>query len=65
MKDTFVFYSGRVPETITLSAHGEKTVQSNCIRCHETTVEKIDPERMCWQCHRFLQHGRAGGRLTN
>jgi cytochrome c nitrite reductase small subunit len=65
MKDTFVFYSGRVPETITLSAHGEKTVQSNCIRCHETTVEKIDPERMCWQCHRFLQHGRAGDRLTN
>lgn len=65
MKDALVFYSGKVPETITLSGHGEKVVQTNCIRCHETTVEKIDPERMCWQCHRWLQHNQAGDRLMN
>jgi cytochrome c nitrite reductase small subunit len=64
MKDVYLFYSGRVPETITLSAHGEKTVQSNCARCHETTVEKIDRTRNCWECHRWLQHSLAGTRLT-
>jgi cytochrome c nitrite reductase small subunit len=60
-----VFYSGKVPEKITLSDHGEKVLQTNCIRCHGTTVEKIDPARQCWQCHRWLQHSRAGIRLTN
>ena len=64
MKDVFVFYSGRVPEMITLSKHGEKTVQSNCTRCHASIVEKIDQTRNCWECHRRLQHSLAGSRLT-
>lgn len=64
MKDMFIFYSGRVPETITLSLHGERTVQSNCARCHETAVEKIDRTRNCWECHRWLQHNLAGSRMT-
>lgn len=65
MKDAMVFYSGSVPERITLSEHGQKVVRSNCIRCHGTAVEKIDSERLCWQCHRWLQHSQAGVRLTN
>ncbi|RPH51381.1 MAG: cytochrome c nitrite reductase small subunit [Desulfobacteraceae bacterium] len=64
MKDVFIFYSGRVPETIRLSAHGERTVRSNCTRCHETIVDKIDRTRNCWECHRRLQHSLAGTRLT-
>ena len=65
MKDVFVFYSGRVPEMITLSKHGKKTVQSNCSRCHATIVEKIDQSRNCWECHRWLKHSLAGTRLTD
>lgn len=64
MKDVVVFYSGRVPETIEISPRMERTVQANCIRCHETRVEMIDRQRKCWECHRFLQHQLAGIRQT-
>jgi len=64
MKDVVVFYSGRVPETITISPRQERTVQANCIRCHEARVDKIDRQRKCWDCHRFLQHHLAGVRQT-
>ncbi len=65
MKDVVVFYSGRTPETITLSERGRRFVQANCIRCHSERVAMIDQERDCWECHRFLQHSLAGVRLTN
>ncbi len=64
MKDVFVFYSGRTPETINISDRGKKFVQDNCIRCHAERVSMIDQERPCWECHRFLQHNLAGVRLT-
>jgi len=60
MKDVVVFNSGHVPEHITLSEHGKKTVQANCIRCHENTVEMIDQDRPCWDCHRRIMHRRSG-----
>ena len=34
MKDVLFFYSGMVPERITLTDHGATVLQSNCIRCH-------------------------------
>ncbi len=61
MKDVVVFYSGKVPENITASEHAQKTVQQNCIRCHETAVEMIDNERQCWSCHRRMMHLGSGG----
>ena len=60
MKDVVVFNSGRVPEKITISAHGQDVVKQNCIRCHATTVEMIDNDRRCWDCHRRLSHLRSG-----
>jgi len=65
MKDVLVFYSGRTPETITISERGKKFVQANCIRCHTERVAMIDQDRPCWDCHRFLQHQLAGVRMTN
>jgi cytochrome c nitrite reductase small subunit len=65
MKDVLVFYSGRTPETITLSERGRGFVQANCIRCHSERVAMINQERDCWDCHRFLQHHLAGVRLTS
>ena len=60
MKDVVFFNSGFVPETITLSGHGEKVVQENCIRCHEATVVRMDQTRKCWGCHRQLRHRMTG-----
>lgn len=60
LKDVVFFYSGRVPEQIRLTSHGEKVLQANCIRCHQTAVEHIDHERKCWECHRRLMHKRSG-----
>jgi len=64
MKDTVAFYSGRVPERINISSHGQEVVQRNCIRCHESTVAHIDKERLCWQCHRRVAHRGSGQMLT-
>ena len=60
LKDALFFYSGRVPEQIRLTSHGEKVLQGNCIRCHETTVELINHDRQCWGCHRRIAHKLSG-----
>lgn len=59
-KDMVVFYSGTVPERITISSHGEKVLQANCIRCHELAVSMIDRERKCWECHKRITHQLTG-----
>jgi cytochrome c nitrite reductase small subunit len=60
MKDVVVFYSGKVPEKISLSAHGAAVVHENCRRCHEQTVSQIRENRRCWECHRRLSHLTTG-----
>jgi len=60
MKDLIVFHSGKIPEQIKISSHGEKVLQANCIRCHETTVMLMDQERKCWNCHRRITHLHTG-----
>jgi cytochrome c nitrite reductase small subunit len=60
MKDVAFFYSGKVSEHIAISTHGGEVLQTNCIRCHSSTVAMINTERPCWSCHRYLQHRRSG-----
>ncbi|ANA41309.1 MULTISPECIES: cytochrome c nitrite reductase small subunit [Geobacter] len=64
MKDVVAFYSGHVPDPITLSSHGAKVVQQNCVRCHEATVTTMDRTRQCWGCHRQLRHKLTGAMAT-
>lgn len=64
MKDVLFFYSGNVPEQIKLTAHGKKVLQKNCVACHEATVEMVNQERTCWECHRRLMHKRSGAMQT-
>ncbi len=64
LKDVIVFYSGQVPELIKVSSHGQKVLQANCIRCHETTVMFVDTKRKCWDCHRREMHMHTGIRET-
>lgn len=64
IKDVALFYSGAVPEHITITKHGKEVLQANCIRCHEQTVAQIDHERKCWECHRRIMHTRSGAMQT-
>jgi cytochrome c nitrite reductase small subunit len=64
LKDVGLFYSGMVPERITLTAHGAKVLQQNCVRCHEQTVTMIGTERACWSCHRRIAHRLTGAMQT-
>lgn len=64
MKDVVCFHSGQVPERIELSSHGASVVQENCIRCHLSTVARMDTTRRCWGCHRQLRHRMSGVRAT-
>jgi cytochrome c nitrite reductase small subunit len=64
LKDVALFYSGQVPERITITEHGKKVLQQNCIRCHEQTVAGIDQQRNCWECHRRVMHTRSGALQT-
>lgn len=63
--DVFVFSTGRTPDLIRANDRSQKIIQSNCIRCHEKTVESIvmgtQPfDRNCWDCHRDVAHGKRG-----
>ena len=60
LKDVAFFYSGSVPEQIKLTSHGAKVLQANCIRCHQSTVEFVNHDRKCWECHRRIAHKRSG-----
>ena len=64
MKDVVFFYSGHVPEDIHITMHGQNTVQANCIRCHETAVDRMNTSRLCWDCHRGITHKKTGSILT-
>jgi len=63
--DVVHFYSGNVPEKIQASEHAKKTIQANCIRCHEGMVSAITiADRKCWDCHKRTSHRQAGLRET-
>jgi cytochrome c nitrite reductase small subunit len=64
LKDVAFFYSGQVPDRITLTAHGADVLQRNCVRCHEQTVMLIGTERQCWSCHRRIAHRLSGAMQT-
>lgn len=63
--DVYVFSTGQTPEMIRANKHSQEIIQTNCIHCHEKTVESIvmgeQPfERNCWDCHRDVAHGERG-----
>lgn len=64
MKDVLFFYSGAVPERITISNHGAAVLKANCIRCHATLVSQMDTSRTCWHCHRRMTHSGTGALQT-
>jgi len=58
LRHLYYFYTNQIPDPIRLSAHGSKTVQENCLRCHGPLLERVSQEdRRCWECHRAVPHG--------
>jgi cytochrome c nitrite reductase small subunit len=65
MHDVFVFSTGQTPQVIRASESSKRIIQSNCIRCHQDTVESMlagaqEFDRYCWDCHRAVAHGERG-----
>lgn len=58
------------PEVIRIKEMGRDVVHQNCIRCHENQVtdaklasqverhEAHRTDRLCWECHREVPHGK-------
>src|SRR5215208_2006343 len=64
-KDVYAFTTGTIPVAIRASEKTKGIIQSNCLRCHQDTVESIvmgpQPfDRNCWECHRNVSHGARG-----
>jgi len=58
IKDSYVYYSGNIPVKIRLNSD-PALIQQNCLRCHQDLTRnlKMDPDRNCFDCHRFTPHG--------
>ncbi len=64
-KDVFLHFSGLGDGNDTsLTGHGKKVLQANCIRCHIDMVSHINNKRSCIDCHRTLSHRRTALTLT-
>jgi cytochrome c nitrite reductase small subunit len=64
-KDVYAFTMGNIPVAIRASEKTKVIIQTNCVRCHQDTVETLmlDPQsvdRYCWECHRNVSHGERG-----
>ncbi len=47
------------PRSDTFFTSRRKTIQKNCVRCHEGVVSAISVDTMnCWDCHRKQFHNR-------
>lgn len=63
LKDVVFFYGGitRDAGEIRASAHAERVLSGNCLRCHGSMLARVDTEgRRCWDCHRDVPHKGAG-----
>ncbi|HSJ86820.1 MAG TPA: cytochrome c nitrite reductase small subunit [Anaerolineales bacterium] len=64
-KDVYAFTTGNSPVAIRASEKTKDIIQTNCLRCHEDTVESVTMgaqpfDRNCWDCHRDVSHGTRG-----
>ncbi|MBF0344000.1 MAG: cytochrome c nitrite reductase small subunit [Nitrospirae bacterium] len=55
---SYAYLMDKDPLSIRISKHGEETVLTNCIRCHQQMVSNIvhDKDRKCWDCHKSVFH---------
>lgn len=71
LRHATIFTLRREPQVIRIRHAGIGVVQENCIRCHdqilhgfkylagESIQHREATERLCWDCHREVPHGRV------
>jgi cytochrome c nitrite reductase small subunit len=72
-RHAFMFTFRLEPQVIRIHSAGQRVVQENCVRCHDSSVhmtqlpavsgddvQAVDGLR-CWACHRETPHGRVRG----
>lgn len=71
LRHATIFTLRKEPQVIQIKEEGIHVVQENCIHCHENLVvnDRLLPqttqyadhfkERLCWDCHREMPHGRV------
>lgn len=68
LRHATIFTLRREPQVIFIREPGKEAVRGNCERCHEHLLTGIEcrgttifcePERLCWECHREVPHGRV------
>lgn len=70
IKDLSLFMLRKEKNLAQATHHTKDIIQQNCIRCHSNTItlmkDHIDhigenTKRFCWECHRYIPHGRVKG----
>jgi cytochrome c nitrite reductase small subunit len=68
LRHATIFTLRKEPQVIFIRDAGIKVVHDNCERCHQPLLteiecreqgEECDKERLCWECHREVPHGRV------
>jgi cytochrome c nitrite reductase small subunit len=72
MRHATIFTLRAEPQTIYAKEASIGVIQQNCIRCHDPLITSermsmlnqkvctvVDTERLCWECHREVPHGRV------
>jgi cytochrome c nitrite reductase small subunit len=71
LRHATIFTLRAEPQVIFIKHAGVEVVQENCIRCHTqlltdskllsrtSTFNHFRTDRLCWECHREVPHGRA------
>lgn len=69
LRHAYMFTVGDIPDPIIMHEAGQRTVQANCQRCHESTNHQVSvgyttyedaqkaAGKLCWDCHRDVPHG--------
>jgi cytochrome c nitrite reductase small subunit len=69
MRHAYVFTFRLEPQVIQIKDAGKAAVQENCIRCHQSQVDRVTigtvtlegsrhgRGQLCWSCHRETPHG--------
>ncbi len=71
LRHAAIYTLKKEPQVIRMHEEGQKTVQANCIRCHQELLDGSrlvhgdyqdylnGNARLCWHCHREVPHGRV------